>query len=194
MKLFALIFALTLPGIAMAHEHQHGSSDILQQSPVTAATLASLELFESAHKGEIYAFQSTPELDDVGSQILYVNNGALRLSKYDCHFHSHGDHQYAHCHDMIDESSPLVPPASMSFEVDRFIAALSNAADIFARKVAPLSELTTVKMWQSGHEMFVNMNYKKAGQESSAYFMCHVHGSHIDCHRSLNPGPQEPAF
>lgn len=191
MKLAALIMTVFIPTISMAHD-SHSDSSVLASSSVTLAAVASLELFESAAKGELYAFQAHAEMDEVGTQILYANNGHLRLTKYDCHFHAHGDAQEAHCHDVIDESSALPVPAALAFNTDSLLEALTHAVDIFARKVATPDSLNAVKMWQAQNEMFVNLTYTKNSQEAVAYFMCHLHGAHIDCHRSLKPGPQEP--
>ncbi len=197
MKLIATLLLAALPSLSFAHDHDHGSTpEIIAKSPLAQATAAALELFESAPKGSLYSFKSGYALDEVASEVLYIDNGAaLRLSKYDCHFHLHGNEQEAHCHDVIDEASNSTPPTSLKFAVDDFVTSLAGALDIFARKVAPIETVTQLKMWQAADAMYVNLNFENAGTTGSSYYMCHIHGgAEIDCHRSLKPGPQEPAF
>ncbi|WP_157865725.1 hypothetical protein AB1A81_15440 [Bdellovibrio bacteriovorus] len=193
---FILSILLALPVSAFAHEHDHDHGNtILNQSPVTLASVAALELFETGNIGKLVGFQTFKADDEAAVKLTYMDNsGTARVVGYDCHLHAHGDAQEAHCHDSADLGVIDTPANDVSFGVDEFTASLTYSADIFSRKIAPLSQITNVKMWQTGGNIWATLTHDAGAGEVKSHFMCHVHGDHFDCHRSRNPGPNEPRY
>ncbi len=200
MKKLILALALMASTSSLAagvhdHNHDHGS-ETLEQSLVTLGTLSALENFESLNQGPVLAFETTLNDDETATTLHYQNSAnTVVAAGYDCHFHTHGDHQDAHCHGpadlgvVRDSSTPAV------FGVDQLLQSLNFSADIFSRKVSAMNTVSAVKMWQVSNEVYVSLTYTAADSSSQkSHFMCHVHGDHFDCHRSRNPGPQEPAL
>lgn len=177
------------------HDHDHGS-EILEQSAVTLGTLSVLENFESLNQGAVLAFETTLNDAETATTLHYQNSlNAVAAAGYDCHFHAHGDHQHAHCHGPADLGVVRDSSAPAVFGIDQLLESLNFSADIFSRKVAAISSITAVKMWQVSEEVYVSLTYTAADSSSQkSHYMCHVHGDHFDCHRSRNPGPQEPAL
>lgn len=66
------------------------------------------------------------------------------------------------------------------------------AADEFRRKIAPLEQLTTVKLWVRGAYVYYRMEWVKPGAGTQTSFLaCDQHGAHVDCHRQTRPGAGE---
>lgn len=192
MKRILTSILFVLPLSVVAHEGPGSDSHLLRTSPVTAAVAAALEMFEESSAGTPIAFHAQGKEASSKMKVSYVDSHQiLRSIGYDCDLHSSDDHFESHCTATElthTDSVNLVP----QFDVDEFLASLEMSADIFSRKVAPLQSLTQVKMWQSGDLIWATLTYVKESVEGKSHYMCHVHGENFDCHRSRNPGPDEP--
>lgn len=192
MKKLVLSLLFALPSAAWSHEH---GSSLLGKSPVTAASVAALELFESGNIGGLIGFQTFSSVDESAVKLTYIDeNTTTRVVGYDCHFHPHGDEFESHCHDSADLGIVESAENVVQWGADEFISSLEYSVDIFARKIAPLSEITGAKMWQTAGDIWVTLTHNSSGQEIKSHFMCHMHGNHFDCHRSRSPGPHEPRY
>jgi hypothetical protein len=70
--------------------------------------------------------------------------------------------------------------------------AVQAAGDEFKRKIAPLEQLTNIKLWIRGAYVYYRMEWVKAGAGPQTSFLaCHEHGAHIDCHRQTRAGAGE---
>ncbi|KYG66174.1 hypothetical protein AZI86_03695 [Bdellovibrio bacteriovorus] len=196
MKTFIALLVVLSPVLGWTHENHSPVSDIINKSPVSLATVAALTDFHDANLGAVWGWNSQLAQDDVTSNILHIDStAAAAVAKYDCHFHSHGSENEAHCHNEGVASSSLAAPSSVHFSTEDLVTALTSALDIFNRKVSAVENLTAIKTWQSAEQIFVHLNYQAGTSNGVSYYMCHIHhGAEIDCHRSLNPGPQEPVF
>lgn len=196
MKAFITLLVVLSPVLGWAHQDHSPVSDIINKSAVSLATVTALTDFHDANLGTVWGWNSQLSQDEAASRILHIDsNKAVAIASYDCHFHSHGSENEAHCHDEGVAPSSLSAPASLHFSTDDLVTALTSAMDIFNRKVSAVENLTAIKAWHSGDQMFFNFNYQAGSSTGASYYMCHVHhGADIDCHRSLNPGPNEPVF
>lgn len=66
-----------------------------------------------------------------------------------------------------------------------------GASEEFAKRVAPLAQMTSVKLWVRGAYVYFRIEWDKAGVAQTSFMGCHQHGSHVDCHRSTRPGAGE---
>jgi|GEM_PF-1891565 len=192
--LFTAVLAFAVS--SFAHEHEADSS-ILAKSRIGTAAAASLEMFETTSNGTLWSLTAAVDEDEVLGKILYVNpQSSVHVAEFDCHFHSHGGREEAHCHDGAETPVSLQPPASLAFDtVDAYTDSLINALDVFERKVSASQNITAMKMWQHDDEINVSLKYQAAQGPAEAYFMCHLHnGVHIDCHRTRSAGANEPSF
>lgn len=196
MKALVALLVMLSPALAWTHENHPPVSDIINKSPVSLATMVALEEFHDTNLGSVWGWDSQQVGDEAASRILYVDAvQAVSVAKYDCHFHSHGSENEAHCHAEGSESVALTSPSTLVFSKDQLLVALASAMDIFNRKVSTVENITQIKTWQNGELIYFNLNYQTGTTGGASYYMCHIHqGADIDCHRSLNPGPQEPAF
>ncbi|UXR64290.1 hypothetical protein EZJ49_14575 [Bdellovibrio bacteriovorus] len=194
MKKIVLSLLIILPSVSWSHDHNH-DANLLGKSPVTAASVAALELFESGNIGGLIGFQTFFSGNESAVKLTYQDESSTtRVVGYDCHFHAHDDEFESHCHDSADLGIIDSAENNIQWGADEFIAALSYSADIFSRKIAPLPEITGVKMWQTHGDIWVSLSHLSANAEVKSHFMCHMHGDHFDCHRSRNPGPHEPRY
>ncbi|WP_374075513.1 hypothetical protein [Bdellovibrio bacteriovorus] len=197
MKNLILVAIVAFAVPAFSHEHDHSDDhSILTKSRVTLATATSLEMFEDGQIGQLWGFETLKADDEASAKILYIDqNNTGRISGYDCHFHSHGGADEAHCHDAAELGTVAAPTDALTFQVDAFLESLVSALDTFERKIAPVEKITAVKMWQYSDMIHTSFTHEAATGKVQSHFMCHIHdGIHIDCHRSRNPGPQEPKF
>lgn len=192
MKQILLSILFVLPLSVTASEDHGADSQLLGNSPVTASVVAALEMFEESAAGTPLALQARGDESASAVKLNYADNQlTVHSVGYDCHSHNHDGHHEAHCH-AVELTHPGAVAPAPQFDADQLLSSLELSADIFSRKVAPLQALTQVKMWQTGDSIWATLTYVKDSVENKSHFMCHVHGAHFDCHRTRNPGPQEP--
>lgn len=122
------------------------------------------------------------------------NDNVVRDSAFDCHFHG-ATFEDVHCHQIADAESEKELPRDLKFGFSELQSSLEQSLDIFQRKISPIDSLIAVKLWQTDDEVYVSLIHQdNTNTKVESHFMCHVHGSHFDCHRSRNAGPQQPQF
>ncbi|MNJ99806.1 hypothetical protein D3C87_175870 [compost metagenome] len=186
--LFAAALIFTLPAY---------SSSLFQESEVTLATLSILQTVETNQAGKVRGLQTLKAGDEAEVQLRYQGNDfVVRDSAFDCHFHSHdGALENAHCHQITDAESTVEIRRDLVFGTTELIESLNQSLDIFQRKIGAVASLVAVKLWQADDEIYVTLTHQASvNSVVNSHFMCHVHGSHFDCHRSRHAGPQEPQF
>lgn len=177
---FALLLFILAPSLSLAQAVE----------PSVAASSAQALLSEIKVNTTIkIAAVEVLENEDEAAAIVRWQNPQNQV--IDAHFDCHGDH----CHGLDQNVNTVIPAQALNFETSALINSLSQAFDIYQRKVASLETVTGVKLWQAGSEIYITLSQKAAAGLLKSHFMCHVHGGHeFDCHRGKNPGPQEPQF
>lgn len=152
-------------------------------SPIASSAIVLLQELKSA-PAKVVGLQAKTQDDEA---FLQTRLQSKDLQIVDADFECHVDH----CHSLNKTSRTDITLPVAAFENDALITSLTQSLDIFARKIAPVAQIQSVKIWQTDDEIYVTF----AQESSAAFFMCHVHGGdHFDCHRSRSSGPQEPQW
>lgn len=116
----------------------------------------------------------------------------LESTPYECHLHtnSKGVIEDAHCQPHGQPTNKSYHPKTGRFEYEDVETAIEAALKLFEKTVTKALEVTELKLWQNGKEIHFALGYGKPKTDS--FMMCHMHGSHFDCHRRSQPGPSQP--
>ena len=181
-------FLLCASSAFASGDHDHGDhQEIISRSSLAQALVMAVEEYSSTPQASPILALESKSAEDGNEALIYSPAGEQKIIA--TAYHCHADY----CH----EEDQLGPVAynygTLAFDLEAFEESLAQTLDIFERKVSPLTSITEIKLWQVFDQIEVRYNYAdNAGLTQSSYYMCHVHGSHFDCHRKRNPGIHEP--
>lgn len=158
--------------------------------PLSESVVGALGLFPAdfatvtgrSYVDEIYGFEATVAGDDVEVVVSYIpTEGALASLVYDCHEHAPG---HRDCHAAEDRPSISFLSRPRHFSLQDLHLGMNEALALYSRRVAPLADLESIKIWQSGRDVQVILRGSKDGQRVESFMGCHWHTvGHFDCHR-----------
>jgi hypothetical protein len=193
---------------ATEHNHEHGHEHNREQEAAPPRPLVTLSILEAlketasqASTADVVAYRALVDASDIEVSVYSkLNQAEARKTLFACHgeLDTHGDLTGAHCHDEGTSAGFAYKAPAKLYSVDELSLATDEALRIFASHISPLSTLTELKLWHTGHNLSVKFAYIDSsaaappGTLKLSYAMCHYHGDHIDCHRSRSVGADEP--
>jgi hypothetical protein len=203
-NILTMMLSLTLIYSFSANAHgDHPKNLNLAKSPTILAGFEAAAVFAKSFK-EANGKKITNELIGIHSQaandevlvgvynVLSQSQAAKDL--YGCHFHNdkNGKIESTHCH--FEEKITFEYFASpKSYSIEEYAISANSAIELFESRGGNPATIDKAKIWKAGDD--IQISFKWTGENNNAkvaYFMCHYHGNHIDCHRQSRPGPNEP--
>ena len=123
---------------------------------------------------------------------LFAKHSETQLKS--SHYRCQSDGSVAQC--QVDaQASVLIDYAAKNhqYTTAQFKTAVSEALELFGRKMSPTSTITRFKMWEGGDNLQLRIEWKAptSNTPKTNFMSCHVHGAHFDCHRQAAAGPNE---
>ena len=91
----------------------------------------------------------------------------------------------------LNQPRPFAKTQS-SIALTDFTTAASEALELF-ESISLIEFVQGLKLWHSNNKVEVIIYWNDtSGTAQQSFMMCHMHGSHFDCHRQPRPGQNEP--
>lgn len=185
--LLGLLFISATPEIASA----------LASAAPTVQNSLLYRSIESAmgESGSLLNFAARVTLEKDEAEVLLfqaITATEMNTQAFHCHAEvsSTGEFEGSHCHDEGMGRPSAHQLGAPVLKQESILASLTSALSVYDARIAKLETISQLKFWQHGDELTVKLT--GGTPEVENFFMCHMHGSSFDCHRSRRAGPNEP--